>query len=148
MRSKNIHSDATGNGPDSDFINRVLDRLKELQFFSTETVKVEQTTRGTRFHAKPARGSRPSAPAGSFDIYDQTKSYATGDTFVVLTQMTIATITVAAGLYGVPSAGVDAQLARTWAGSVPASPTGNAVPQDPLPATGTCYALLIVPYCV
>lgn len=91
-----------------------------------------------------------SSPVGSggFDIYDQAKSYTAGDMFVVINQMTIATITVAAGLYGVPSAGVDSQLARTWAGSVPASPTGNAVPQDPLPATGTCYALLIVPYCV
>jgi|ERR1035437_272207 hypothetical protein len=57
MRSKNIQSDGSGNGPDSDFINRVLERLKELQFYSTATVTVEQTTRGTRFHAKPSRGA-------------------------------------------------------------------------------------------
>ena len=56
MRSKNINSDGSGNGSSSDFINRILERFKELQFYSTATVTVEQTTRGTRFHAKPQRG--------------------------------------------------------------------------------------------
>ena len=56
MRSKNINPDGSGNGPESDFINRVLGRLLELQFYDSQTIKVEQTTRGTRFHAKPSRG--------------------------------------------------------------------------------------------
>ncbi len=53
MRSKRIQSDGSGNGPESDLINRILDRLKELQFYDSQTVKVEQLTRGTRFHAAP-----------------------------------------------------------------------------------------------
>lgn len=58
MRSKNIHSDGHGNGPDSDFINRTLERFRELQFYDSLTIKWEQTTRGVRAHAKipPAGG--------------------------------------------------------------------------------------------
>ena len=77
--------------------------------------------------------------------YDSTKSYSSGDTFSVAVATTIAGISVPAGLYGVPPAGTDSL--GTWAGSVPANPIGNQVPQDPLPLSGTLYARLISGSC-
>ena len=82
--------------------------------------------------------------------YDQTKAYGAGDTFIVSEDTTISGITVVAGYYGVPPAGTDA--AGDWYGYVPANPTGNAVPQHPLPAISAApndkyYARLIVAYC-
>ena len=52
MRSYNIPPDASGDGAESDFINRTLKRSGELQFYDSQTVKVEQTTRGVRWHVK------------------------------------------------------------------------------------------------
>ena len=125
MRSKNINHDGTGNGAESDFVNRVLERLnKEFQFFSSGTVTVEQTTRGTRFRVKPALGG---APAGGYmGTYDNTKSYASGQTVRVVTPTTIAGVSVPAGLFAVPP-GV----------SVPANGTGFQIPQYPEPSTFT-----------
>ena len=91
-----------------------------------------------------------SGAGGYMGEYDQTKSYSAGQTFSVAVPTVIAGIAVAAGLYGVPPAGTDAL--GTWAGNVPANPTGNAVPQDPLPAVGAApndkfYARLISGVC-
>jgi hypothetical protein len=89
--------------------------------------------------------------SGSFKgEYDQTKSYSAGDTFIISENVTIATIEAVAGYYGVPPAGTDSK--GTWAGNVPANPTGNAVPQHPLPTVGAdpndkFYARMIVAYC-
>lgn len=58
MRSKNINRDGSGNGADSDFINRMLERFVELQFFDSQTISVEQTTRGIRFHFKGFQSGR------------------------------------------------------------------------------------------
>lgn len=82
--------------------------------------------------------------------YDQTKTYAAGEEFSVSVPTTIAGIQVSAGLYAVPPAGTDGL--GTWAGTVPANPTGNAVPQDPLPIITTApnnvwYARLVAGYC-
>jgi hypothetical protein len=52
MRSYNLQKDGTGNGAGSDYINRILKRLEELQFYDSQTIGVEQTTRGTRFNLK------------------------------------------------------------------------------------------------
>ena len=57
MRTYNQNPDGSGNGPWSDLINRILKRLTELEFFSTDTVRVEQTLRGVRFHAARQNGS-------------------------------------------------------------------------------------------
>ena len=57
MRSKNINPDGNGNGAQSDFINRSLERFRELQFYDSQTISVEQTTRGTRFHTKTVPGA-------------------------------------------------------------------------------------------
>ena len=52
MRSYTNNRDGCGNGADSDYINRGFSKQVELEFFDSQTVKVEQTTRGVRFHAK------------------------------------------------------------------------------------------------
>ena len=66
----------------SDFINRNLGRLDELQFFDSQTVKVEQTTRGTRFHVKsPNISQHLSLPITG--EYNPTKNYNLGDICIV-----------------------------------------------------------------
>ena len=88
---------------------------------------------------------------GFMGEYDQTIRYVAGETFVISGATTIAGIVVDAGYYGVPPAGTDS-LSRVWAGEVPANPTGNAVPQAPLPTIGAApndkfYAMPIVIFC-
>lgn len=88
--------------------------------------------------------------AGYRGEYSASNTYNAGETFSVATDTTISGIAVSAGLYGVPPAGTDA--IGTWAGGVPASPTGNAVPQTPLPTIGAApndkfYARCLVRYC-
>ena len=61
MRNFQTNPDGSGNGPVTDFINRLLKRLTELQFYDSQTVKVEQTTRGVRWHVKIP----PPTPGGS-----------------------------------------------------------------------------------
>ena len=89
---------------------------------------------------------------GFMGEYDPAKSYAAGETFLVSTAQTIASILVIAGYYGVPPATVADVNGLPWAGFVPANPTGNAVPQSPLPSLGAApnnvfYAKLIMPFC-
>ena len=64
----------------------IVSRIKsELQFFDSTTVKVENTTRGVRFHARPQRGSPPTKQLSHpFKIYQPTNfsSFATGITFL------------------------------------------------------------------
>ena len=51
MRTYNISPDGSGDGAESDFINRVLKRIMaELQFYDSGTITWEQTTRGVRAH--------------------------------------------------------------------------------------------------
>ena len=120
MRTYGQNQDGSGNGPFSDFINRVLKRLTELQFYDSTTVKVEQTTRGTRFHAlvRPLQGGG----GGYQGTYDNTKSYSAGDIVRVLATETISGVVVAIGLYGVPPEV-----------SVPGNGTGYQIPQYPEP---------------
>jgi hypothetical protein len=85
VRSKNINPDGSGNGPDSDFINRVLGRLNELQFYSSGTVKVEQLTRGTRFRIKPSFG-------GSITGLQFQQPYIELDPTIAISQWTIVNV--------------------------------------------------------
>jgi hypothetical protein len=68
----------TGTQKETTFMQGVSKKLKsELQFYDSTTVKVEQTTRGVRFHAsrggaKPIDGWRFAKPI----LYDKTKSYS------------------------------------------------------------------------
>jgi hypothetical protein len=87
MRSYNIPPDASGDGAESDFINRTLKRSGELQFYDSQTVKVEQTTRGVRWHAKIPPAGTAEAPAVKkhpFEIYQpaNVSDFATGITFL------------------------------------------------------------------
>ncbi len=86
-----------------------------------------------------------SGGGGFMGEYDPTKSYAAGQAVKKSTQTTIAGVVSIAGYYGVPPAGTDVN-GQVWSGVVPAAPTGNNVPQFPLPA-GTCAAELIYPLC-
>ena len=96
--------------------------------------------------------SNPSTQSSGFmGEYDQTKSYYAGQTFLISSATVIAGIAVIAGYYGVPPAGTDV-LSNPWTGFVPANPTGNAVPQSPLPTLGAApndkfYAKLIMAGC-
>lgn len=68
MRSWNSPS-PTGNENETTFAQGVARKLKsELQFYDSTTVRVEQTTRGVRFHARPARGTSAPAPASVGNI--------------------------------------------------------------------------------
>ena len=52
MRSYPNNPDGNGTGAWSDLINRIYKRFTELCFYDSQTITVEQTTRGTRFHLK------------------------------------------------------------------------------------------------
>ena len=70
MRSWNSPA-PTGNENETTFVQGVARKLKsELQFYDSTTVRVEQTTRGVRFHARPARGASSTVPAsvGNFNL--------------------------------------------------------------------------------
>lgn len=89
MRSKNINADGVGNGPESDFINRTLEKHRELQFYDSQTVRVEQTTRGTRFHAKiPPAGQSQGVTCKS---YNPTKACTAGVFYKLLDSDSIVT---------------------------------------------------------
>lgn len=164
MRSRNINKDGSGNGAGSDFINRVLERLQELQFYDSTTIKVEQTTRGARFHLKNPIGK--SGGGGFAGEYDQSKSYDAGQTFKISKPLTIYVGGVAkiivAGYYGVreSSTAVDSQTFGPWAGQLPANPASSGIdmnklffnPELGLPSFGSfpndrLYAELIIAYC-
>ena len=77
-----------------------------------------------------------STGGGYMGDYANATAYTTGQTVRVLTATTISGVSVAAGYYGVPP-GI----------TVPASGTGNQIPQFPEPTSGTVYWHLIVQYC-
>lgn len=94
--------------------------------------------------------------------YDQTKSYAAGDTFKISTALTIGGDTISAGYYGVrpASAEVDSQTFGPWAGTLPANPATAGIdldklffnPENTYPTLGAApndklYAELINSYC-
>ena len=141
MRSKNINQDGSGNGPWTDFINRVLQRLTELQFYDSQTVSVEQMTRGTRFHVKIP----PAKPGGagwdwmypSNKEMDPTLTYKKGK-FAYLSPLNPL---VTAGLVDLDSSGKTLQAtAGIWLALQdiePATVSGWNVPQDPPHGSGT-----------
>ena len=81
-------------------------------------------------------GATPGGGGGYMGNYANATAYTTGQTVRVLTATTISGVSVAAGYYGVPP-GI----------TVPASGTGNQIPQFPEPTSGTVYWHLIVQYC-
>ena len=64
MRSTNAPT-PTGNTKETTFMRAVMDKIKnQFNFFDSTTIRVEQTTRGIRFHARPQSRSAPAAPSG------------------------------------------------------------------------------------
>jgi hypothetical protein len=131
MRSKNIQSDGVGNGAESDFINRILERIhKELQFYSSQSVSVQQTTRGTLFKARPV--FNPTSAGGFMGEYDSSMDYFAGQTFKITTPLPGVASSVLVGYYGVrpASADVDRQGFGPWAGFLPANPVAAGIDMD------------------
>jgi hypothetical protein len=60
--------------------------------------------------------------------YDPARTYNAGDTFKVSRTLVVDSKTVPKGLWGVTPAGTDV-VGNVWTGTVPANPTGAAVPQ-------------------
>jgi len=86
MRSTNFPA-PTGNSNAANFAQAMARKIKsEIQFFDSPTVRVEQTTRGVRFHARQRGGKGQSTPQLShpFKIYQPSNfaSFATGITFL------------------------------------------------------------------
>jgi len=129
MRNYSHNQDGRGNGPWTDFINWVMKKFTELQFYDSDTVKVRQTTRGVTFHAKPPAPQQPQS-AGQIVIYDSTggTAYTGGTIAIVLTPFTLSGITVVPGTYGLITSE-----------NTPISPSGNQIPQIPVPVIGTLY---------
>lgn len=68
MRSTNSPT-PTGNEKQTTFVRGVLRKIRdEFNFFDSPTVRVEQTTRGIRFHARPSRGGAPPASGGNINM--------------------------------------------------------------------------------
>ena len=132
---------------DQDF-NKLVAFAKSLRPMRGNGISTNHSIYGvSRKAGRPKRV----AVSGTFQgEYDSTLAYRAGDTFIIAEDTTIDSIAVAAGFYGVPPAGEDS--IGTWAGFVPANPTGNAVPQHPLPSVGAApndkfYARMILAYC-
>ena len=139
MRSKNINKDGNGNGSESDFINRIIEHLRELQFYDSQTIKVEQTTRGTRFHAKipPAGGVTGWHFESKIEV-DQTKSYP--EQTVIHVQASSALVTTGITDLANPTGGLVTSCPGLWVSTqaVPAAAMVSGtlcwnLPQFPMP---------------
>jgi len=87
--------------------------------------KVTQTADGKTFYPPENLPSKIGIWKGE---YDPTKAYNAGDTFKVSRTLVVDSKTVPKGLWGVTPAGTDV-VGNVWTGTVPANPTGAAVPQ-------------------
>ena len=148
----NYPGDPMGNDPRDIWARNLMRFLRHYLVVDISNAKRKPQSNGGVIYevlTQPARNSR----AGGFKgEYDPAKSYSAGETFLISSATTISTVAVIAGFYGVPPGGKDVN-GLLWAGSVPASPTGNAVPQSPLPTLGAApndkfYAKLIMPSCL
>ncbi len=111
MRSKNVNHDGSGDGPESDFINRVLEQIKkELQFYDSQTITWEQTTRGTRAHVRNVRpGSTGTDGINPRGEWDPTDNYVKNDLVVISmganqgTYLALQSVTVILPTTGAPN---------------------------------------------
>lgn len=73
-------------------------------------------------------------PGGYAGEYDPTKSYSAGQQFIISAPLTIRSVVLPKGLYGVrpASANVDSQTFGPWAGNLPADPSSSSVDMDKL----------------
>jgi hypothetical protein len=69
MRTHTRHRDGSGNGPASDYINQLHQRLDEAQPYDSTDITVEQTTRGIRFYLKnPAAAGGQASGVQAFQL--------------------------------------------------------------------------------
>ena len=141
MRTNTNNPDGSGNGPESDYLNRIRQRLLELQFYDSQTIAFEQTTRGVRAHVRNPQvlgitgwffGTKielPTAPYGSF-----------GAQQVIHIQATHAIVTTGIRDLANPTGPLVTSCAGIWVATqyVPSQTTvsGNPVwnlPQYPMP---------------
>lgn len=139
MRNYNISPDANGNGSESDFINRVLERImKELQFYNSGTISWEQTARGIRANViNPTFGTNSPFPwQQPKKELDPTVAVAI-NTFVYISQQNPL---VSPGLVDLVSGNITMSRPGIWQAvqAVPAKNGANKynVPQTPLPGAG------------
>lgn len=121
--------------PMANSINEIIDYMASLTPRASSTSRVSHTPLGV-LHTANLPKTANGGGGGYMGNYDNSKSYSSGQTVRVVTPTTIGGVSVAAGLYGVPP-GV----------SVPASGTGNQIPQYPEPTSGTVYWHALVTYC-
>jgi hypothetical protein len=111
--------------------NKLLDWCRRNTLQSSSDILVTQTTHGTSLSLvrQPASISQPQ---GSISIvqYDTSGNtpYAGGTVAFVTSKFTLNSVTVLPGTYGLLSSQ-----------KTPASPTGNQIPQIPVPTSGTVY---------
>jgi hypothetical protein len=143
MRTYRQSKDGSGNGPESDFINRLLSRLNQLQFFDSTTIKFSQRNRGVTAHV-----INPQAGGQANDQWqtpnkelDPTVAVSKGTLVYISPGNSLATT----GLTDLVAAIIKTSPAGIWeaAQTVPAQITVSRVvkynvPQFPYPgATGT-----------
>ena len=146
MRSRTDTPDGTGTNAYSDFLNRLRQRLVELQFYDSQTIAFEQTARGVRAHVRNPQfgaitgwffGSKIELPTAPYPAF--------GAQQVIHIQATHAIVTSGIRDAANPSGPLVTSCAGLWVATqyVPAQTTsgGNPVwnlPQYPMP-TPTNY---------
>ena len=116
------------------FMQRVWDFIwdaKTSLFIDSPTAKWNKTSKGYLAVLNPQKGGGGTPGQNAqIVIYDSTgaTAYAGGTIAIVQTLFTLAGITVLPGTYALLSSE-----------STPASPTGNQIPQIPVPISGTIY---------
>ena len=143
MRSTNSPT-PTGNEKQTTFVREVWDQIRNrLNFYDSPTVRVEQTTRGVRFHSRPGRrgGGGGGSTTASFTFWTQAIAYTfqPGATVQVQSQLVIGGVTIVPGTYG-------CMASTVISGAV--SATINMFPQFPYPVAPdmngvTVYWMLI-----
>ena len=140
MRTHTNNPDGSGNGPESDYLNRIRQRLLELQFYDSQTIAFEQTTRGVRAHVRNPQFAGGEATNPFVDFWDYTLAYTGGSIVQVPSATTYNSIVIQPGTYALR------QGLNTTAG-----PVYNSIPQYPYPTSAgagninTGYP--VFPYC-
>ena len=83
MRSYTQNADGSGNDAWSDFLTRFARWKTEMQPYDSATIKVEQTTRGFRLHARPSIAPPAQSSLSIRGEYDPTQVYNTSDIVII-----------------------------------------------------------------
>lgn len=113
--------------------NKLMDWVRRNQLISSDDILVNQTTHGTSLKIRKRiayGGTATTPPPVQVVIYDTTggTAYSGGTIAFVQSQFSLNGVTVLPGTYGLISSQ-----------STPVNPTGNQIPQIPVPSSGTVY---------